>query len=129
MYSGVLSPQTLWNDYKTTLMSSYTIRYLYLMVWEDNSYCLSFPNTALPRRNGTSVGAVGGMMQEGADTLGDFRTQDMLKGAGIGFQLLLVLHVKSVGKEPLGETVTPDDAGGALPALVRHLQSRPVGPQ
>ena len=83
MYSGVLSPQTLWNDYKTTLMSSYTIRYIYLMVWEDNSYCLSFPNTALPRRNGTSVGAVGGMMQEGADTLGDLQAQDMLEGAGI----------------------------------------------
>ena len=65
----------------------------------------------LARRDGAAVRAMAGMIQKRADSLGDFGAQDVLEGTGVGFELLVVGHVKGLGKEPLGLAASAGHSG------------------
>ena len=56
------------------------------------------------------------MSQERADTLRCFRRENVLELAGFFRDFFFIVHVKGLGKEPLGQTVAADDVFSALAA-------------
>ena len=66
------------------------------------------------------MGTSAWMSQEGADSLGGFRREDVLEFAGFFRDLFFIVHVKGLGKEALGQAMAANDVFSALAAFFRE---------
>src|SRR4029077_3402795 len=60
--------------------------------------------TAIAGRNRIAVGAGGGMAEEAADTLVQFRADDVLEFAGLGVRFV-VINAKGIFEQTLGQAM------------------------
>jgi len=70
-------------------------------------------------RDGGSVRASSGMIEEGADFVGRFGREDVLEFTGLLFDFGFAVHGERIGEETFSETVAANDIGGALMAARR----------
>src|SRR5437899_3278482 len=82
--------------------------------WSERS-TLGLAVAAVARRNGVPMRAGLGVAEEGANALVQLRADDVFELAGLRMCLGFV-DGKSVLKEALGQTVTPDHVARALAA-------------
>jgi len=79
---------------------------------------------ARPRRNRCPVWARPRMAKERTDLIGRLWRKNMLKLAGLLLDLGFAVHGQAVGKQPLSQPVSPDDAPRPLASSRRQLDNQ-----
>src|SRR5580658_11080481 len=92
------------------------------------SFCQILVVTASPaagsRRNGRAVGAGARVTEERADFIGGLGRENVFELAGLLLDFRFAVHGQAVGEKPLRQTMTANDAAGALAAACGQFDNR-----